>query len=159
MPVPVAAIIARLEELDIQPILKDGNLILKAKPGSISEKCKTVVRENKAAIITYLSKLEPQTFEHKLSAIFRRGCTITEQPKGLSLQKYVSELQNSETRVSQKEKKPAWTETEWQAAEAVQYQKVREYQGKVGTPIPVEESYMGEDGYMIIPELRRLKIM
>lgn len=157
MSVSVTAIISLLEDLDIKPVLKDGNLVLKAKRGVISERCETVVRENKAAIIAYLTKASCVPFEEQIAAIFPGGCTITEQPKGLSLAEHLSEIAHSETRVSQREKQPTWSDEQWRASEEVQFQKVREYQERVGTPIPVEEPYMDEEEFMVIPTFRRLE--
>lgn len=158
MTVPVAAIIARLKDLNIMPILKDGNLILKAKPGAITERCKAVVRENKAAIIEYLTKASCVPFEEQIGALFKGGCNITMQPKGLSLSQHLSQLHNSETRVSTKEKRPTWTDDQWRESEEIQFEKVREYRERWLTdPVDIEESYMDTEGFMVIPSFRRLK--
>jgi len=154
MTISVDIIIKRLDELEITPSVRNGELFLKAKKGSITEKCKQVVAENKEAIIAHLTKpVSNEEFASRVARIFPRGCAISFDPPGYTLEQRVSDLElEAKERYSRHEAKgPRITPEEWAKAEQVQYRRVEEYMEKWrsnGRPVP--ESYMGDDGFMFV---------
>ncbi len=129
MEVTVESILVRLKELNIQPVVQDGNLILRARPGTITERCKQVVRENREAIIAHLSR--PVPFEERIADIFPGGCEITMQPVGTTLADHLAANQQEKKEAHRSQKSP-WTKDQWKQAEEKQFEKVREYQQRIG---------------------------
>jgi hypothetical protein len=148
--VPVTKIIGRLADLKIQPIVQNGELILRAKPGAITERCKQVVRENKADIIAYILRQESFSLEERVANLIP-GVWTTQQA-GYTLKQHIADAQAASQQQEPREHKSPWTPQAWKKTEEEQYQKDHEYRKtwrSEGYPVP--KAYMGEDGYFVVP--------
>ena len=156
----VPVIIKRMHDLGIIAFVREGKLILRAEPGIITEKAKRVISENKAEIVAYIVEQEQQSknaksFEEQIAAIFPDGCTITTQPEGYTIEQRIADAHGEKPGTAQKQKRPNWTQDQWQAACQLQYRRVRDYEKRLGNPIPIGESYVGWDGYMVVPSFKK----
>jgi TubC N-terminal docking domain len=91
--VTIEAIFTRFEELGITPIVRDGELLLQAPKGAITDQCRRIVAERKEEIIAYLTDAPIREYEwYGMPVVEYCWGTMTIQPAGYTLAQHIENL-------------------------------------------------------------------